>query len=158
MKQGASMNCARVKILFYFFPLGGFLVSTGGRPGENMFLRFSVFEASLSSRGRSDSKESQSVSPWRNTRRKKVSQVKKARITHFSLAFCTFFTLSSAHGIDSQRFASTVSAKVTAQNGTNWAGATPLFCGRAAQKVFGVAPAHMLAEKRAARPRGQSCC
>ncbi len=70
-----------------------------------------------------------------------VTNVKTARITHFSFFFSTFFTRSSAHGIDSQRFATTAPAKVTVQNAANRAGATPLFCGRAAQKFRGVAPA-----------------
>jgi len=70
-----------------------------------------------------------------------VSKVKTVRITHFSFFFSTFFTWSSAHRIDSQRFATTAPAKVIAQNGANRAGATPLFCGRAAQKFRGVAPA-----------------
>ncbi len=54
----------------------------------------------------------------------KVSRVKTARITHFNFALCAFFTPSSTHGVDSQRFATTVSAKVTAQKKSNWAGAT----------------------------------
>ncbi len=74
--------------------------------------------------------------------------MKTAGITHFNFAFCTFFTLNSPHEIDSQRFASTVSAKVTSQKGANWAGATPLFWLPAAQKVFGVAPAHTLSRKK----------
>ncbi len=56
-----------------------------------------------------------------------MSKVKTVRITHFSLFFSTFFTWSSAHRIDSQRFATTAPAKVTAQNGANRAGATPFF-------------------------------
>ena len=141
MKQGASMNCRSVKILSYFFPLGGSLVSTGGRPGENMFLRFSVFEASLSSRGRSDSKESQSVSPWRNSRRKKASQVKRVRITFFSFVFSKFFTLLREQFLRSVEDRDAVKAKVTVEKTPKRAGATPLFRLQAAQKVRGVAPA-----------------
>ena len=99
------------RILSYFFSLGSSLVSRGGRlkvpvcirAGENLFLSFSVFEASLV-------------------------------------------------------FATTVSAKVTAQNGANWAGATPLFRLSAAQKVRGVAPAHMFARSEPFGEGGQPCC
>ena len=66
--------------------------------------------------------------------------MKNVRTTRFSSFFSTFFTRNSAHGIDSQRFAATVPAKVTAQNARNRAGATPLFCGRAAQKFVGSLP------------------
>ena len=71
-----------------------------------------------------------------------VAKVKTVRITLFSFFFSTFFTRSSAHGIDSQGFAASVSAKVTAEKTPEWAGATPLFRLSAAQKVRGVTPAH----------------
>jgi len=70
-----------------------------------------------------------------------VVRVKTVIITHFSFFFSIFFTQSTAHGIDSRKFATTVPVKVTAQNAPSRAGATPLFCGRAAQKFRGVAPA-----------------
>jgi len=54
-----------------------------------------------------------------------VVKVKTARITRFSFFFSIFFTQSSAHGIDSRRFATTAPVKVTAQNAPNRAGATP---------------------------------
>jgi len=150
----------------YFSPLGCSLVSRGNRPktllricaGEKLSLCFSVFEASLVVGGSAIPRVSIGFSVAKNTRRKKVSQVKMARITHFNFAFCTFFTPRSAHGIDSQRFATTVSAKVTAQNGANWAGATPLFRLSAAQKVRGVAPAHMFARSEPFGEGGQPCC
>src|SRR6267154_5782819 len=85
----------------------------------------------------------------------------KVRITHFSFVFSTFFTRSPTHGIDSQRFATTAPAKVAAQKRPNRAGATPLFCGRAAQKFLGVAPALAgTSPRRFARlhPRAQEFC
>jgi hypothetical protein len=53
---------------------------------------------------------------------------------------CHFFTRRSAHGIHPQAFATSPSAKVTAQKRSNRAGATPLFCGRSAQKCPGSLP------------------
>ena len=73
--------------------------------------------------------------------------MKTVRITHFSFFFSTFFTRSSAHGIDSQRFATTTPAKVTAQNTTNRAGATPLLFAVSRPKYRGIAPARH-AERR----------
>ena len=61
--------------------------------------------------------------------------MKTVTITDCTFTFTTFFTRSSAHGIRSQRFGTTASAKVTAQNNANRAGATALFCERSAQKV-----------------------
>jgi hypothetical protein len=55
---------------------------------------------------------------------------------------CHFFTRRSAYRIRSQGFATTTSAKFTAQKGQiRREGRTPLFCGRSAQKFRGVAPA-----------------
>jgi hypothetical protein len=76
-----------------------------------------------------------------------VAKVKTARITLFSFLFSTFFTRSLAYGNDSQRFAASVSAKVTAEKTPDWAGATPLFRLSAAQKVRGVTPALARKEK-----------
>ena len=70
-----------------------------------------------------------------------MNKVKTARITRCTLVFTSFFTRSVAYEIHSQGFATTVPPKVTAQNGPNRAGATPLFRLSAAQKVRGVAPA-----------------
>jgi hypothetical protein len=70
-----------------------------------------------------------------------VVELKTARITLFSFLFSTLFTRTSPHGIDSQGFAASVSAKVTAEKTPDWVGATPLFRLSAAQKVHGVAPA-----------------
>jgi hypothetical protein len=154
------------EICSYFFPRGCSLVSRGGRlkalvrirAGENLLLCFPVFEASLVV-GVSAISKSLNRFLWGETREgNKLSQVKKARITHFNFSFCTFFSPSWAYGIDSQRLATTVPAKVTAQNGANWAGATPLFCGRSAQKFRGVAPAHMFAGSEPFGEGGQPCC
>jgi hypothetical protein len=88
-----------------------------------------------------------------------VSRVKTVRITLFSFFFSIFFTRSSADGIDSRRLTTTAPVKVTAENAPNRAGATPLFCGRAAQKFRGVAPALVpfapacIARSRGAIPR-----
>jgi hypothetical protein len=67
--------------------------------------------------------------------------VKMVRIT-----LCTFRTATSSPNARPaefvlKRFATTVLAKITVQNRANRAGATPVFCGRAAQKFRGVAPA-----------------
>jgi hypothetical protein len=67
---------------------------------------------------------------------------------------CHFFTRRSAYGIRSQRLATTVLAKVTAQTRANWAGATPLFGGRIRPKVRGVTPA-LPRRKLKHRERGQ---
>jgi len=93
--------------------------------------------------------------PAKQQCRRALFQVKKVRITYFSFVFSTFFTRSPAHRIDSQRFATTAPAKVAAQKRPNRAGATPLFCGRAAQKFLGVAPALPgISRRRFARCRG----
>jgi hypothetical protein len=128
------------------------------RAGENLFLSFSVFEASLVVGGSAISKSLNRFLQGETREGNKGSQVKTARITHFNFFFSTFFTQSSAHGIDSQGFATTVSARVTAQNGANWAGATPLFRLSAAQKVRRVAPAHMLSRSKPFGERSQPCC
>ncbi len=154
------------RILSYFFSLGSSLVSRGGRlkvpvcirAGENLFLSFSVFEASLVVGSLAISKSLNRFLQGETREGNNGSQVKTARITHFNFFFSTFFTQSSANGIDSQGFATTVSAKVTAQNGANWAGATPLFRLSAAQKVRGVAPAHMFARSESFGEGGQPCC
>src|SRR6266568_4709264 len=60
------------------------------------------------------------------------------------IAFCTIrIGVSSPDArlqICCQGLATTTAAKVTAPKSQNWAGATPLFCGQAAQKFLGVAP------------------
>jgi hypothetical protein len=77
----------------------------------------------------------------RDMRWKKGSKVKNVRTTHFSFFFSTFFTRNSGHGIDGQRFATTVAGKVTAQNAPNRAGATPLLGAFSRPKFRGIAPA-----------------
>lgn len=89
--------------------------------------------------------------------KEEVRKVKTVRITHGTFVFTTFFTRSAARGFYSQRFATTVPVKVAAQCGANRAGATPLFCGRAAQKFREVAPALAgTSRRRFARPHGAS--
>jgi hypothetical protein len=136
MKQGRIDDLQEGQNSFLLFPAWRFPI--GGRHCEDMFLRFSIFEASLVVRGSTISKN---LNRFLQGEGNKVSQVKRARITHFNFFFSTFFTTSSAHGVDSQRFATTAPAKVTAQNVANRAGATPLFRLPPAQKVRGVAPA-----------------
>ncbi len=91
--------------------------------------------------------------------RKKVNKVKTVRTT-----LCTFRAATSSPNARPtefilKRFPTTTSAKVTAQKRSNRAGATPLFCGRAAQKFRGVAPALVpfappcIARSRGAIPR-----
>ncbi len=70
-----------------------------------------------------------------------MNKVKTVRIT-----LCTFRAATSSPNARPtefilKRFPTTTSAKVTAQNRSNRAGATPLFRLSAAQKVRGVAPA-----------------
>ncbi len=55
-----------------------------------------------------------------------MNKVKTVGITRCTLVFTTFFTRSSAYGIHSQGFATTLLPEVTAQNRPNRAGATPL--------------------------------
>ena len=50
--------------------------------------------------------------------------MQNVRTTHFNFFFTTFFTRSSAHGIDGSRLAATASTKVTARKTLNRAGAT----------------------------------
>jgi hypothetical protein len=84
-----------------------------------------------------------------------VTKVKTVRITFCTFKIANFFTLPLAYGIRSKRFAATARAKVTAQKRSNRAGATPLFCGRSAQKFRGVTPA--LAGNAGRRLRGCMC-
>jgi hypothetical protein len=51
-----------------------------------------------------------------------------------------------------------VKANVTVKKTPNWAGATPLFRLSAAQKVRGVAPAHIFARSEPSGEGGQPCC
>lgn len=61
----------------------------------------------------------------------------------YSLHFqnCHFFTRPAEYRIRFQLSTTTTAAKVTAQESSNRAGATPLFRGRSARKFCGVAPA-----------------
>ncbi len=70
-----------------------------------------------------------------------MTKVKTVGITLCTFRIADFFTLRSAYGVCSQRFATTAHAKVTAEKRSNRAGATPLFCERSAQKFHGVTPA-----------------
>ena len=78
---------------------------------------------------------------------KKVSQVTTARIALCNFIIANFFTRRLAYGSRPQAFATTTSPKVTARQSSDWAGATPLFCGQSAQKFLGVTPAHTHARK-----------
>jgi hypothetical protein len=74
--------------------------------------------------------------------KEKVNTVEDGKNYPLHFENCHFFTRRSAHGIHPQGSATTTSAKVTAQKRSNRAGATPLFCGRSAQKCSGsLAPA-----------------
>ncbi len=68
----------------------------------------------------------------------------KVEVKIVRIAFCTIrIGVSSPDArlqICCQGLATTTAAKVTAPKSQNWAGATPLFCGQAAQKFLGVAP------------------
>jgi hypothetical protein len=77
-----------------------------------------------------------------------MNKVKTVRITLFNFVFSNFFTQGSTYGIHSLALATTTSANVTAQKRPNRAGATPLFCGQAAQKFRGVTPALAVNERR----------
>jgi len=154
------------EIVSYFPPLGCSLVSEGGRlktlvrirTGENLFLCFSVFEASSVVGVSAISKSRNLVLHGETHEGNKVSQVKTARITYFSFVFSKFFSLWREQFLCGVGDREAVKAKVTVEKTPKWAGATPLFRLSAAQKVRGVAPAHMFTEKRAARGRGQLCC
>jgi hypothetical protein len=67
------------------------------------------------------------------------SEVGKNYPLHFQN--CHFFTRRAEYRIRFQLFTTTTAAKVTAQERSNRAGATPLFGGRSAQKFGRVAPA-----------------
>jgi hypothetical protein len=67
--------------------------------------------------------------------------VKKVRITLCTFVTANFFTRRSGYGIRSQALATTTSTKVTAQERSNRAGATPLLTASSRPKFCGVAPA-----------------
>jgi hypothetical protein len=75
-----------------------------------------------------------------------TSEAGKKYALHFQIG--NFFTPSSAYRIRSQALATTTSAKVTPQKRSNRAGATPLSCGRSAQKFCRVAPALVATSRR----------
>jgi len=84
--------------------------------------------------------------------------VKTARITHFSFVFSKFFSLWREQFLCGVGDREAVKAKVTVEKTPKWAGATPLFRLSAAQKVRGVAPAHMFARSEPFGEGGQPCC
>ena len=68
-------------------------------------------------------------------------RVKKVRITLCTFGTANFFTPKSPEVFGSRRNTKCEEQKVTVAKRQNRAGATPLFCGEAAQKFRGVAPA-----------------
>jgi hypothetical protein len=67
--------------------------------------------------------------------------VKKAKFTTHTLACSGFFTRAVQNLSETEEIPNAMLAKVTVKKRLKRAGATPLFCGQAAQKVLGVAPA-----------------
>jgi hypothetical protein len=68
-------------------------------------------------------------------------RVKKVKITLCTFGTASFFTLESPKVLERRRNRKCEEQKVTVAKRQNRAGATPLFCGEAAQKFRGVAPA-----------------
>ena len=68
-------------------------------------------------------------------------RVKKVRITLCTFGTANFFTPNSSEVFGNRRNTKCEEQKVTVAKRQNRAGATPLFCGEAAQKFRGVAPA-----------------
>jgi hypothetical protein len=68
-------------------------------------------------------------------------RVKKVKITLCTFGTASFFTLESSKVLERRRNTKCEEQKVTVAKRQNRAGATPLFCGEAAQKLRGVAPA-----------------
>jgi hypothetical protein len=156
----------RWKFFSHFFPLGSSLVTRGGRlkvpvrirAGENLFLSFPVFEASLVVGGSAISKSLNRFLQGETREGNKGSQVKTARITPFSFVFSKFFSLWREQFLCGVGDREPAQAKVTVEKTPKWAGATPLFRLSAAQKVRGVAPAHMLAPSELFGEGGRPCC
>ena len=69
--------------------------------------------------------------------------MKNVRTTFFSWVFCKFFSLWPEQFLLSVGDREAMQTKVTAGKTLKRAGATPLFRPSAAQKVCGVAPAHI---------------
>jgi len=67
--------------------------------------------------------------------------MKNVRTTHFSIVFSEFFNLWREQFLCGVGDREPAQAKVTVEKTPKRAGATPLFCGQAAQKFGGVAPA-----------------
>jgi hypothetical protein len=156
----------RWKFFSHFFRLGSSLVRRGGplktlvriRVDENLFLSFSVLEASLVVGGSAISKRLNRFLQGETREGNKESQVKTARITPFSFVFSKFFSLWREQFLCGVGDREPAQAKVTVEKTPKWAGATPLFRLSAAQKVPGVAPAHMFARSDPFGERGQPCC
>jgi hypothetical protein len=68
-------------------------------------------------------------------------RVKKVRLTLCTFGTANFFTRKSSEVFGRRRNTKCQEQKVTVAKRQNRAGATPLFCGQAAQKFRGVAPA-----------------
>jgi hypothetical protein len=128
------------------------------RASENSLLCFSVFEASLVVGGSAISKSLNRFLRGETREGNNVSQVKTARITPFSFVFSKFFSLWRKQFLCGVQDREPAQAKVTVEKTPKWAGATPLFRLSAAQKVRGVAPAHMLAPSGLFGEGGRPCC
>jgi len=154
------------RILSYFFPLRCSLASIGRRlrtlvpirASENSLLCFSVFEASLVVGVSAISKSLNRFLRGETREGNNVSQVKTARITPFSFVFSKFFSLWREQFLCGVGDREPAQAKVTVEKTPKWAGATPLFRLSGAQKVRGVAPAHMFARSEPFGEGGQPCC
>ena len=76
--------------------------------------------------------------------------MKNVRITLCTSEIANLFTLRNSEVIGGGRNTKCEEKKVTVEKSPNRAGATPLFCGQAAQKCRGVAPA--LRHEESCRP------
>jgi len=72
---------------------------------------------------------------WSKRVMKKESNVKNVKDTHFSFFFSTFFTRTSVHGIDSQRFANTDPCESYRAKQTKSGGSDPTFLRTSRPKV-----------------------
>ncbi len=75
--------------------------------------------------------------------------MKKVRITPSTFYFSTFIILRGEQFLRGKEIGKAVHRKVTVEKRLKRAGATPLFCGQAAQKFGGVAPARSAVNRAA---------
>jgi hypothetical protein len=122
-------SAPRWKFFSHSFPLGCSLVTRGGRlkvpvrirAGENLFLSFSVFEASLVVGGSTISKSLNRFLQGEPREGNKGSQVKTARITPFSFVFSKFFSLWREQFLCGVGDREPAQAKVTVKKTPKWA-------------------------------------